>query len=259
MDLVELQRAFQQHVLEGDMQIAGHINSSELIPVAARLAIYSDAYRLRLADALGSNYPRLQQLLGAEAFSLVARQYLDRHPSQNTSVRWFGDQLPEFLCQHSMYASRPWLSELARWEWAVVTAFDSQDRVPLKESALAVIAPSQWPTLRFQSHPSVQILLTQTNAPALFKALAEGVAAPSPTELAAPQTWLIWRPEFTPRYRLLPADEAAALQCVLQQETFEAMCDVLCEWHDTTQAAMQAARLLKVWITDAMITAALAG
>ncbi|HKE92868.1 MAG TPA: DNA-binding domain-containing protein, partial [Povalibacter sp.] len=71
MDLAQLQRAFLQHVVNGDTAVADHVESSAAVPVATRLAVYADAYRLRLVDALASNYPRMQQLLGRDAFAAL--------------------------------------------------------------------------------------------------------------------------------------------------------------------------------------------
>src|SRR5688572_30315869 len=117
MNLAQLQRAFQTHVLNGHEAIAAAVNESETVPAAIRLAVYADAYRLRLADALAHNYPRLQQLLGDENFSVLARDYLDTHPSTDPSVRWFGHRLAEYLQQH--HSDPPILADLASWEWAI--------------------------------------------------------------------------------------------------------------------------------------------
>src|SRR5690606_40146004 len=69
-------------------------------------SVYADAYRLRLIEALAHNYPRLQQLLGEEEFSTVARSYLDEHPSRSVSVRWFGNRLAVHLGDRDRKSTR---------------------------------------------------------------------------------------------------------------------------------------------------------
>ncbi|HKE96951.1 MAG TPA: hypothetical protein VKB34_21770, partial [Povalibacter sp.] len=134
--------------------------------------------------------------------------------------------------------------------------FDAPDEVIIDESAFAAVAAADWPQLQFRLHPSVQIVTLTTNAPALFKALSEDTTPPSPALLDAPQPWLIWRDELTPRYRSLNADETAALRTVMAQGTFEDICAALCDWHSATDAAVCAATLLRGWLSGKMLTAA---
>jgi hypothetical protein len=257
MDLVQLQRAFQKHVLEGDEAIAMAVNRTEAVTGAARLGVYADAYRLRLVEALAHNYPRLQQWLGADAFASIARDYLRVHPSTSPSVRWFGDRLAAFLAE--VHAGQPVVAELAQWEWAIAAAFDAEDMEPLADSVLGSIDPSQWATLRLQLHPSVRSLRMNTNAPVLFKALAAEGEPPAAEALPAPRHWLIWREALTPKYRSAPDDEAAALLTLLAQGTFEELCDALCEWHAAEDVPTRAVVLLKGWIRDSMIVRVVTG
>lgn len=249
--LADTQRDFQRHVMHGDAKIVSAVNETANVPVATRLGIYSEAYRLRLRDALANNVPQLRELIGDDPFFAVAMQYLDEHPSQFRSVRWFGDRLAESLDRD--YPSQPWLSELARWEWAIAAAFDSPDVSPLSLDALAAVAPTDWPELRFGFHPSLQQLEMKTNAPALFKALAAEQSAPEPALLERAQPWLIWRQELTTQYRSLGTDEAAALDRMREGGTFEQMCDVLCAWHAEDAVPLQAAGLLKQWMQDGCV------
>ncbi|MGH8175819.1 MAG: HvfC/BufC family peptide modification chaperone, partial [Steroidobacter sp.] len=186
--LVQLQRQFQQHLLAADPAIAGSINESEQIPATVRLAIYSEAYRLRLMDALASNFPRLQQLLGQTEFAAIACTYIDSHPSTFRSIRWFGAALP--ACLEISHAERPWLADLASWEWRIATAFDASDMASIGPEALGQVPPDRWPGLQFEFHRSLQRVLVKTNAPALFKALGDDHPSPQPQVLEREQPWL---------------------------------------------------------------------
>lgn len=250
MNLLELQRAFQHHVVHRSDEVLAAIEGSEQIPARLRLAVYAEGYQLRLTEALAHNFPRLQQLLGEERFGAIARRYLAEHPSSSVSVRWFGNRLAAHL--EAQHADRPWLAELARWEWAIAAAFDAADAAPVSEAALGEVEPAAWPTLRFEFHASVQHLQLGSNAPALFKALSAEVECPPPCSVS-PQRWLIWRQSLTPRYRSLAADEAQALDVLLAHGTFGDACEALCEWHEPQDVPAQAARLLKGCVTEGMI------
>ncbi|MBB6094482.1 hypothetical protein HNQ60_003369 [Povalibacter uvarum] len=251
MDLAQLQRAFQRHLLDADATIASAIASSERVPAGTRLGIYADAYRLRLIDALAANYPRLQQLLGTEAFGELAQTYLREHPSKNTSVRWFGDQLAGHLVDR--HGDQPALAELAAWEWAIANAFDAADTPPLTEDDLSRIEPDQWPTLRFRLHSSARLLSLSTNAPALFKTLSVDEIPPAPESSDRPHSWLIWRQDLAPHYRPVAEEESALLQRLVAGATFEALCELLCEWHEAEDVPARAAIALKGWIREQLL------
>ena len=249
--LAELQRDFQRHVMHGHERIVEAVETSERVPATTRLAIYSEAYRLRLTDALASTLPRLQELLGQDEFAKVASEYIDLCPSSYASIRWFGDRLPALLDRS--YRNRPWIAELARWEWAIAAAFDAADGEPIGVEALGAIPPERWPLLQFEFHPAVQLIRMKTNAPTLFKALSEETPVPEGTKLDEPQCWLIWRESLKTQYRSLAADEAAALEQARTGGTFESLCDTLCQWHEPDAVPMQAAGMLKRWVVEQMI------
>jgi hypothetical protein len=250
--LAQLQRDLQHHVLNADAAIAAVVNGTPAVPAATRLAVYSSAYRARLAEALEANMPHLRQLLGAEEFGLVARRYIDAHPSQYASIRWFGDRLAHEL--EGSHASQPWIAELARWEWALAASFDAQDAAAIGVESLASVAPGDWGELRLEFHPSVQVLTLRTNAPAFFKALSQTQPAPQPTILEKPQPWLLWRQDLKTQYRSLEPDETAALDVVRGGGSFGEMCEALCEWHDGDEVPLVAAGMLKRWIVEELLT-----
>jgi hypothetical protein len=251
ISLAELQRQFQQHVLAGDLTVARQINASARLSAPTRLAVYASAYRLRLIDALGSNFPRLQQWLGDEAFSAIARRYIDSHPSVFRSIRWFGAALP--ACLERSHPRAPWLADLAQWEWMIAAAFDASDAAPLDAAALADVSPDQWAALRFKFHPSMRRVLLSTNAPALFKALADGTPAPEPQALERRQAWLIWRKDLQTNYRSLDDAEATALDAAAGGGAFEDVCDALCAVCSPDDVPLRAAQLLRGWIADGLI------
>jgi Putative DNA-binding domain len=249
--LAQLQRDLQRHVLSDDAAITSAVNGTVAVPAATRLAVYSNAYRIRLADALGANMPQLRQFLGEE-FGAVAGRYLDECPSRFASIRWFGNRLAQAL--ERSHASQPWLAELAHWEWAVAAAFDAEDAHVVSIAELANVAPGDWAGLRLEFHPSVQYLTLATNAQALFKALSDEQPLPQPAILERPQPWIVWRQDLKTQYRSLLPDEVGALAVVRAGDSFGAMCEALCEWHEADEVPLVAAGMLKRWLVEEQLT-----
>lgn len=248
-DLASLQRAFQTFVLREQSGIERHVTQTDERPASSRLAIYGEAYRLRLIEALASNYPRLQQAIGENEFNALAQEYIRLHDSRHPSIRWYGDRMAALLQQTR---NELWAADLAQWEWAIATAFDAADAEVLQASALAQIQPEQWAELRLTFHPSLQRLETASNAVALFKALTEDETAP-PGKREPAQQWLIWRQQLKTQYRSLETDEAAALDRLRIGGTFADACEALCEWHEAEQVPLRAASCLQRWLHDELV------
>jgi hypothetical protein len=248
VSLVQLQRDLQAHVLDGSDDIEADIGSTELVLVSTstRLAIYSDAYRLRLIEALESNYPVLAELLGADQFSSLARTYIDTHPSQHYSIRWFGHRLTEFL--NGSYANQPWLAELARWEWATAHAFDAADAASLTQADMATLAPDAWAQLMLRASPSLTHLQLNSNIVAIVKAAA-GEKLPEPQ--SSPTTeWCIWRQDLQVRYRSLDSVEAKIVDALHHGITFGELCESLTEHFPAEDVPLRAASYLKQWLDE---------
>lgn len=253
MNFAELQRAVQRHVMHADNAVLAEVNESAKVPRAVRLGIYSNAYRLRLIDGIGANFPQLQAVLGDEAFDALALEYIDAHPSRHFSIRWFGAQLSDYL--QATRPTQPWFAELAHWEWTLTEVFDAPDATPIDASVLASVEPERWWTLRFELHPSMRRLHLLTNAQGIYKALVEEADPPEPALLETAQDWLLWRQQLSSQFRSIAASEARALELVRADGTFEDVCESLCEWYAEEEVPAQAATLLKGWVAEGLIVA----
>ena len=196
--LHEWQSAFQAAIVDPRQdreQLRARLQAGS-IDIDSQLEIYANAYVMRLVEALRSNYPALHQALGDGDFDVMARSYLDRHPSVHASIRWFGDALALYLREREPYRQVPVLSELASFEWAIRHTVDAADSDRLTVDSLLSMPVSAWSELRFELHPSVTILSLQWNAPPLWRALtdaANGLSGDPLKPVRQPLYWLVYR------------------------------------------------------------------
>src|SRR5579871_4803975 len=149
--LLTLQNQFQEHLLHSQNDIFNQIVNTEKVSTDVRLSIYSHAYRSRLLEALALNYPSMQIYLGSEQFETLGNAYVDRYPSHFRSIRWFGDQLENFLREHAPYNEYPHLYELAKVEWIMTLVFDAANSDVFKLENLASIPPESWVDMHLQA------------------------------------------------------------------------------------------------------------
>jgi len=255
MPLRRLQRDLQSHLLNGDGAIIDAIVDSPPLPVAARLGIYANGYRVRLIEALDNTYPLLHRLLGDDDFMALGEAFVAARPSVHRSIRWYGRELAEYLSRTPPHAHQPILSELAQLEWTLAEVFDAADAQPTSRAAFAVINPSAWSGLRFEFHPSLRRLQFHWNAPAAWQALNREETPPHPQCAEQAMPWLLWRQGLQNYFRSMTADEAVALDCALRGHNFGEICEALAEWLPEEEIPLRAAGLLGTWADSGIIVA----
>lgn len=259
--LRQLQHEFQDFILRGHDTVTRRIVGDERVTASERLEVYSQAYRLRLLEALESDFVALRAWVGPELFTTIGTAYIDAHPSYHYSLRHFGRHLSEFLNTTAFHVeSNPGgdptpglLTELAAFDWALIEAFDAADSALVTVADMAGIEPTAWANLQFAPHASLRRLNLNWNAPAIWKAADTGELLPPAQRADPPTLWVIWRQNFNSYFRSLNVDEACALDALMRGESFGAICEDLCEWIDPQNVAAHAAGMLKQWIVDEMI------
>jgi len=124
-----------------------------------RIAVYADAYFLRLRDVLREDFSRVAALLGLEQFDEVVQGYLEAFPSRWPSVRHLGHALSEFL-RHRTDTPKC-LADLAELEWARIEVFDAPDAECVTIEDFISVPADAWPALRFSAIPAIKIFQAQ--------------------------------------------------------------------------------------------------
>ena len=242
-DTVDL---FQARLLEGGDGIRRRLAGG-----GPFLKVYDHAYRARLIEVLGEDFPAVHTLLGDAAFADATQAYIAANPSRSRSIRWLGRDFAAFLRENDPWRDQPMLADMAAFEWGLGLAFDAPDADALALDALAAVPPEAWPVLRFEFHPALNTFtLGHDVAPFQTAVAAERDPDAAPEPLEAIGTWAAWRDpvELIVRYRALDDDEAAGLAALMTGGDFAALCEAIAQVGDADQAAMRAAMLLRHWL-----------
>jgi hypothetical protein len=254
-ELLTIQEQFQNYLMHPEEGKLAFIDNTKKISAKERLAIYSYAYKSRLTECLEDNFPVLNTYLGAKQFEEVACAYLDRYPSTYRSIRWFGDQLSDFLSDCSPYNEYPYLAELAQFEWRMRLVFDAKDNNILHIEEVAQIPPESWVDMYFETHPTVNRLDMSWNVVQIWQDIMDGHAPIEALHSATKTSWVLWRRDLLNRFCSLSEDEAWAIDTMMNGLSFGEICAGLCQWFDEHNAALRAASLLKGWINSGLISA----
>ena len=250
--------AAQQHALKHAIVGVDRDRDGEDEGVSGLLRIYRQAYTARLVGALRDNFGVLPQVLGDDAFEALALAYIEAYPSRLPSIRWFGDRLPDFMAARDDLVPHAALTDLARMEWALRTAFDAADAEPIGVVALAGVPGESWPALAFEPLPSVQLLDLAWAIEPVWRALqgTENDDQPElPEPVASAHGLVVWRDGLTTRWRTLEPLPARLLRAALQRENFASLCTMAAGEVGEAKAAALAAGELRSWLSDGLFSA----
>jgi hypothetical protein len=254
--LLTIQADFQNYVLgarQDTPAIAGSVVEQFGLNAGDRLAIYYNAYRLRICEALSKAYDKTHAYLGDEMFENLCLGYIGRHTSRHSSMRWYGAHFAEYLAQ--TLEEHPFVAELAAFEWALGLAFDAEDAPVLNAADMGTIAPEQWEHIGFDLHPSIRFLSMHSNAVAIWLALDQQQTPPESAMSEQPVAWLVWRKELQPHFRSLDRHEAQALQGLQQGKSFSAVCEQIMEGAEGDDLMTKVAGWLQTWMIENVLSA----
>lgn len=202
MSLALLQRGFLQEIAAAD-EDAG--------PSSPGMAIYRNAYRARLIDALGTSFERTRCWAGAEPFEAAACHYILTCPPSSWSLDDYGHSFPAAL--ETLFPDSPELAELAWLEWHMQCAFAAPDRPLLDPAELAArgLSEQAWAELQFIMAAGFAARSIATNCIALWAALAKSDAEDFAVEAMEGQFLIVWRNGFSPHFRQVEEAELCAL------------------------------------------------
>jgi hypothetical protein len=192
---------------------------------AARFAVYRNNSAVAAITALEAQFPTVARLVGADAFSGLARAFARENPPRSPALGDYGARFPEFIADFLTRAEArvPYLPDVARLDWAIVRALRAPEAAPCGLDRLAALDASRLETARARLHPSSTLLLSDWPLIALRD--------PEPGEIADWRggAFLVLRPEA----------EAVAMKISAGAAAFLRACD---EGSTLAQAA-RAARL----------------
>ncbi len=203
------------------------------------MAVYAEAYFLRLIEILETDFPALRAALGAPAFEGLCRAYVVRHPSRHYSLNVFGAKLPEFMRSEAEgLHPRGFLVELAELERVLEETFDAEEVARLDTDALLAVPGDDWPAARLVPRPTLRLCAFEHPIDVWYTAFREddvrGFPAPEPSWLA------VHRRDFRLWRHRLSREQHALLQAILAAQPLGQALETCAALPDVDPAALVA-------------------
>ncbi len=208
--------------------------------------------------ALAAAYPTLQQLLGDKSFASLARHFWQQSPPERGDVGTWGAGLAGFVAGATDLSAEPYLSDLARLEWAVHGAASAADdsAPPVGLDLLAQADPG---ALRLLPRPGTALLVSEHPLVTVWQAHRPAAAADPERFVAVreafaqgrPESALVWRSGWQVEVAALGRAEACFTQQVLGGRTLAVAWQAAAEQGGFDFEAWLLEQLRRGWIAAA--------
>lgn len=199
---------FASALLDAGQPAPAFLTSATGINDPRRFAVYRNNVTVSLINALRSNFPSIERLVGEEFFAAMAHAYSTANPPRSRLMFEYGADFPQFLETFEPVQPYPYLADVARLEIFWRQAFHEADAPVLDGAVLASIAQDDFPHLTFIRHPATRMLASRHAAGSIFVANRKA-AEPAAIDPSSAQTVLVTRPFYDCEVRILEsgADE----------------------------------------------------
>ena len=230
------------------------VRGDQRLSAIERVNIYADAYFYRLLDCLYDEFPATFAVVGSDNFAALVRDYLLACPPTEPSIFYAGRYLDSFLRNHPLAKRWPFISELARLERAILDVFHAADTSTLSDEAMRAIPSEQWPAIKFETHPAVEILRNEWRVADVLCAVESGRGWSQPANQKT--AVLVWRQDAQVNYRDLEDMETRALALLSEGASFAAICEAIAALATGSDQVPLIGRLLARWLGDGIIVRA---
>lgn len=135
-----------------------------------RLDVYRNNVAASLRDALRTTFAATARLMGDTFFNAAAIDYARLERPRSPLLMRYGATFADFLAALPGLNTYPFVPEVARIEFARVTAYHAADAEPLATDALAGLPPEILVAVRLAAHPATALIRVPAGGLAAFQA-----------------------------------------------------------------------------------------
>jgi len=126
--------------------------------VEVAIGVYRNNYSGNLHDTLAGAFPVIAQLVGNDFFKLLARRYIEQHPSRSGNLHHYGADMAGLIAGFEPAQGLAYLPDVAMLEWACHCAYFADDAATLDIASLGQVPPERHAELILHIHPACHLV-----------------------------------------------------------------------------------------------------
>ena len=160
-----------------------------------RCAVYRNNVHHSLVQALADSFPVVQQLVGEDFFTLMAKEYLYLSPPQSPVLLEFGAQFPEFVRRLEAAESLAYLADVASLELLWQQAYHGADAPSVDGQYFADIPAESLYESSPVCHPTLQLIHSEYSIGSIWQA-HQDQQTNEQLNIEGPEWLIVVRPEY---------------------------------------------------------------
>lgn len=157
-DLLKFQTQFKQGILTQEAEVPEGLFDETGTRAQIGWQVYQNNVFHSLIEALGETFPVVRRLVGDDFFKFSAREFIKAHAPKSPILLELGETYPAYLESLEAAQNHAYLADVARLEYAWLTAYHAEDVTSLDPKEVQDLEPEEIPNLKFTFDPSVQLL-----------------------------------------------------------------------------------------------------
>jgi hypothetical protein len=221
--------------------------------LARAFAVHRNTVRHGLIGALRETFPAVRVAVGEDYFDALAAEFVASHPPRSPVLQEYGGDFASFVAGFPPLQDWPWLTDLARIDWARREAYHAADAEPTTLSQWLAQDPATLLAVRVELHPSLRLLASPHPLASLWFAHRPDDADATTVDVVwNPEACRIWRDGERVRVERIDADEHAVLRALSEGRSL-----LLALWkgYDGAIEQERVVQLLQRFIDDRLIVA----
>jgi hypothetical protein len=210
MSAFQTQNQFAGALLDAERTVPQAVSSHTARTPQKRFAVYRNNVIVGLSEALRTQFPATERVVGTEFFAALARVYVSSEPPRSPVMMNYGERFPAFIERFAPAAEIPYLADVARLEFARTQAYHAADAAPLDTSVWQHVDADSLANLRVVLHPSLRIVRSAFPVVTIWS-MNSGGMEPASIEDCGPEDAAIARPRGIVEVRQLPRGGATFL------------------------------------------------
>ncbi len=213
------QGAFVRALLDPELPPPSGLEARHGFAPERRFAVYRNNVCVGLIDALADRFPVCRQLVGDEFFRAMAHCYMREFLPRTPMLFEYGDGFATFVASFEPARELPYLSDIARLEYAVGQAYHAEDAVPLPIDVIRAIPPDQLAGATAALHSSTHVISSKYPIVSIWRRHMSNEDL-APLELDHGEEALVVRPQLAVSVTALPTGGSAFVHALEEGRTF---------------------------------------
>lgn len=253
MNLQQLQTQFLQTLQQPLADnVIDWVAPNATLSADQQLNIYRNNVSATKIKALANCFEVCHALVGEACFNVTAKDYIALVHADNVPLHEYGHRFATFLSCFEPLKTIPYLSDIAKLEWAYHMALHSPYAPLFDASTLAVISEDDYGKLRFRTASSSQILSSTHPVLLIWQYHQDGTIHHTPIQMeVGDYRYYLYKRGWEIFIEPITAGQYRFLEALGNTSTFEAACThCLQAYPEMDIAQLLAQATSKGWISD---------